>query len=173
MKPPSSGSRAFSRAHRPRPDPRRGLNRSETAHDRIRRTAPAGATCAFGDVAVVRRSRRGEWFATAAAVRSRCSSCTKQSSDTSTAGSLRSSHRTPLLLAWHCASGLGGVSDGPAPRKQSCARRRPAAIGVIQMSPKRSPNARQQDCECDRGPCPRAWRLGRFGRSVRCPRTET
>ena len=38
---------------------------------------------------------------------------------------------TRLLQSWHCASGLGGVSDGPAPRKQSCARRRPAAIGVI------------------------------------------
>jgi hypothetical protein len=29
------------------------------------------------------------------------------------------------------------VSDGPAPRKQSCARRRAAEIGVIRMLPKR------------------------------------
>ena len=36
---------------------------------------------------------------------------------------------------WHCASGLGGASDGPAPRRQSCAQRPAAAIGVIQMSP--------------------------------------
>jgi hypothetical protein len=32
----------------------------------------------------------------------------------------------------------GGVSDGPTPRKQSCVRRRPGAIGVIQMSPRQS-----------------------------------
>ena len=49
-----------------------------------------------------------------------------------------SNSQPPLFVPWHCESGLGGVSDGPAPRKQSCARRRPAAIGVIQMSPKRS-----------------------------------
>ena len=40
-------------------------------------------------------------------------------------------------FSWHSASGLGGVSDGPAARKQSCLRRQPAAIGVIQMSPLR------------------------------------
>ena len=55
----------------------------------------------------------------------------------------------------HCASGLGGVSDAPAPRKQSCARRRPAAIGVIQMSPKRKSARNARDVECDR-PRP-AW----------------
>ena len=45
---------------------------------------------------------------------------------------------TRQLSACHCASGVGGVSDGPAPRKQSCARRWAAAICVIQMSPKQS-----------------------------------
>ena len=54
------------------------------------------------------------------------------------------------LSAWHCASGLGSVSDSPTPRKQSCARRRPAAIGVIQMSPKQSLNRRRSLEESDR-----------------------
>ena len=34
---------------------------------------------------------------------------------------------------------FGGVPDGPAPRKQSRARRRPAAIGVTEMSPNQKP----------------------------------
>ena len=51
--------------------------------------------------------------------------------------------------SWHCASGLGDVSDAPAPRKQSCARRRPAATGVIQMSPRHSSGSCQRENECD------------------------
>jgi len=39
-----------------------------------------------------------------AAVRSRCSSGTKQSPETLTTGSMRRSRRTPLLLAWRCSS---------------------------------------------------------------------
>jgi hypothetical protein len=50
------------------------------------------------------------------------------------------------LRSWHCASVLGGVSDGPARRKQSCARRRGVTLGVIQMSPKHSPaRSRRKD----------------------------
>ena len=56
---------------------------------------------------------------------------------TSTTGSMRSSPRTPLLLAWRCTSGLCGVPDTPAPRKQSRRTAPAGAIRVIQMSPKR------------------------------------
>lgn len=90
-----------------------------------------------------------EWFATRAAVRSRCSSHTKQSSDTSTTGSMRSGRRTPLLLAWHCPSSLGCASEGRPARMQSCEQRRTGTIGVIQMSPKRERDRRWQEHECD------------------------
>ena len=63
---------------------------------------------------------------------------------------LRAIGMAGLLLSWRCASGLGGVSDGPARRKQSCARRRPAAIRVIQMSPKRWPCRRRSAGKSDR-----------------------
>ena len=42
------------------------------------------------------------------------------------------------LLAWRCASALGGASQGRPARMQSCGQRRAATIGVIQMSPLRS-----------------------------------
>jgi hypothetical protein len=54
-----------------------------------------------------------------------------------------------LLSAWHCESGLAAVRR-PAPQKQSCARRRPAAIGVIQMSPTRPRTATPLEDESDR-----------------------
>jgi hypothetical protein len=48
---------------------------------------------------------------------------------------------------------LDGVSDGPAPPKQSCARRRPAAIGVIQMSPTRCRAVTWLPSQSDRPGC--------------------
>ena len=74
---------------------------------------------------------------------------------------VKTAEPAPLSPPWHCASGLGGASDGPSPRKQSCARRRPAEIGVIQMSPEHNCEVGWSQSEGSSGSLPRHDRVPR------------
>ncbi len=86
-----------------------------------------------------------------------------------TASSTRSSQPQPLD-AWHCASALGGVSEGRPARMQSCGKRRGAMIGVIQMSPLRKLGGRRPECKSSRAePGHTRLDLGECGRDRAFP----
>ena len=51
---------------------------------------------------------------------------------------------------WHCASALGGASEGRPARMQSCGQRRAATIGAIQMSPTEWRDPRRSEHERSR-----------------------